>query len=1076
MKIFLILISLFSIDILSTPETDLFNSVKTNNLLGIQKSITAGASIDSRNEWNSTPLMLAVQFGSVELIKELLKFKANPNLLNYKNESALKIAFKKNNLEIAELLLKNGSNPNEEDVLGNSLLFEKEKFFDPLPFYKLLIQYGLNPNKQNSEGETALISRRNEKEIFDFLIQTGANLNVQNLEGNTLLHLAVINSEYKLIEELVSLGKINEIKNRIGRTALDLSILKDDEKSFNLILPLVSNFNSKDQYGMNSLMHAINNKNIYFVEELLKKNINLEEVDNNGYTAFLHAILVNDKPILDLLLSSKVNLKIKTYKGYNALMLASYKGNIELLQKLVPLISTEEYTEKYETALYHCIRNQQSIQYDALNFILTQKKSKNIINTDMGILGSVHFNDSKSLEFYIQNNYDLNIKDKNGNSALHIAAEKGYTNIISQLISKKIDLKSKNNNSETAFQIAIRTKNFKIAELLDPNYKSILPTIVSKSTSKKNRGKTELEDKELVSIFQKDDINSLKSKLNSNPSLLNLRFGTKGKTLLMLSISEASYLCFKHLLNLHNSIEIEDEDGNTAIFYILEYFKLHFKNQLAPLQILMLENLLIKKANINHINDRGESFIHLTVYFNLVQVVKILEEYHVDWNLKNSKGQTPLHLAASQLNLDLVKFFIKKKLNVNEKDNENKTPIWNALESKENPYFVIKYLLRKKAILENKSPTETIQDLAKKNGHKKILLSIFKIQSNSKSENNQITFTNDSKWSENIDRRDERGMTELHKATLSNSTQKVIDLLNKFADPNISNDENITPLFLATELSNFQIVKSLLDKGANTNYADTDGFTPLMSATFNGNLEIVKLLLSKGAIVSQKNKFGDTALMIAARYGHLHLVKELISNSAHPNIQNKNLGTALIAATLAHEYKIVKYLLENSSNPNLRFADGYTALHIAVKNKRMRLTKLLLNYKSKINSKNLESETILLSSILNEDKKIFKILLENDPDILSQKETYIYEIIMKKSPALLKMFLEKTNISAKEIDEMRFYSYTPLMLTTLLGDIESTEYLLNLGVDAELKNNYGQKAIDFAIELNRTKITQILKR
>ncbi len=58
------------------------------------------------------------------------------------------------------------------------------------------------------------------------------------------------------------------------------------------------------------------------------------------------------------------------------------------------------------------------------------------------------------------------------------------------------------------------------------------------------------------------------------------------------------------------------------------------------------------------------------------EIVKLLVEKGADVNAKDNDGQTVLHRAAYERNLDVVKWLVEEKgADVNAKDNNGKTPV-----------------------------------------------------------------------------------------------------------------------------------------------------------------------------------------------------------------------------------------------------------------------------------------------------------------------------------------------------------------------------------------------------------------
>lgn len=71
-------------------------------------------------------------------------------------------------------------------------------------------------------------------------------------------------------------------------------------------------------------------------------------------------------------------------------------------------------------------------------------------------------------------------------------------------------------------------------------------------------------------------------------------------------------------------------------------------------------------------------------------------------------------------------------------------------------------------------------------------------------------------------------------------------MLDKKADPNISNYMGVTPLSRAASNKMNDIMKRLIDNGANINQVDHYGLTPVCKAAASNNIEGLKILYDKG--------------------------------------------------------------------------------------------------------------------------------------------------------------------------------------------------------------------------------------
>ncbi len=132
----------------------------------------------------------------------------------------------------------------------------------------------------------------------------------------------------------------------------------------------------------------------------------------------------------------------------------------------------------------------------------------------------------------------------------------------------------------------------------------------------------------------------------------------------------------------------------------------------------------------------------------------------------------------------------------------------------------------------------------------------------------------------------------LVEASEKSDLNKVQQLLDSGADPNVEDYANHTALYYAAEKGHFNIAKLLLDKGAKVNHESGD--SALLWACHYGHVDIVKLLIENGADVNAKRSIDDsTPLSFAVHRNHKEIVELLLEKGADANVANQHGETAL---------------------------------------------------------------------------------------------------------------------------------------------------------------------------------------
>jgi ankyrin repeat protein len=275
--------------------------------------IRCGASINSKNDYDDTPLIYAIENGNVECAKTLLLASAEINICNIWGTSPLAFAVRNRMIDIVEYILKSGFNPNQK-ICGEIRTM-------PAIFYttRLLAPEDMNIN------------------IFDMLLKYGADPNIIDDETNQHILYKVIckyADGYKYVfDKLISKISNIEHQNKYDKTLLVHAIEAGSRDTAYYVEQIIAHGASLTTKSNNETPFIIAMKNLFVhdsvVECLLKSGADPNMESNEKKTPLLIAIHKKSKILVDLLLKFGANPNLKSSDGLSPLILATRKQGLD---------------------------------------------------------------------------------------------------------------------------------------------------------------------------------------------------------------------------------------------------------------------------------------------------------------------------------------------------------------------------------------------------------------------------------------------------------------------------------------------------------------------------------------------------------------------------------------------------------------------------------------------------------------------------------------------------------------------------------------------------------------------------
>jgi ankyrin repeat protein len=480
--------------------------------------------IDPRDDDVATPLWHAVADEKDSFRDYLLAHGADDKINDKRDVSILHLAAEKGNHELVRDLIERKAEINAYDAEGKSSL-----------------------SRAVASGS---------KDCVELLLKAGAEIEHMDSAGVTIFHEAVKSNNMEIIKllkdarmaaagvaELVVDGPVGmeafrtiiDSKAENGETPLLRAVINENQEIVEFLLCNGARLNGFDREGDSELSNAAFSGNLGIVRLLLQNNPNIESKSLEGMTPFLWAAFSGSVEVGRLLFEEGAAISTITNDGETALFFATFFGHISFMELLFKLSINAENSKQQIPSPSGATGNENppsphsklGIELKDLRLrgrtplllaaangskeavaLLLENGANDEVKDDLGCTALQLATQSKSHEsvtalLSTASSVIVNAKNKDGDTALHLAAGANLDKIVQALLDYRppkppskapkgqtlddhaikskvatsrreknntgelaVSLKEKNNNGETAFSLAVQQEADAIVQIL----------------------------------------------------------------------------------------------------------------------------------------------------------------------------------------------------------------------------------------------------------------------------------------------------------------------------------------------------------------------------------------------------------------------------------------------------------------------------------------------------------------------------------------------------------------------------------------------------------------------------------
>jgi len=697
--------------------------------------------------------------------------------------------------------------PNEEMIIA----LRKRNFAGA----EAALQAGADINGKNPRGETAayFFADNASLPMLEWLIVNGADLNIPNDDHETPLFKAVSENEVKAVDLLLNAGADVNIPNKRLIAPLLQSVLNaKDYGVFERILEAGPDLDAVSENQTSAVLAAAGQGKTQYVTALLQAGADPETTDQLGL-GLLHAAVHTFKPeVLRAVLDNAPNLDPNYVARSGSTPMSWTLGVPEMTSMLLDIGG--DPNAKVVNKMYEGMSLLMSVLQRQPSTLPQKQKDEDPQNIIAALVGAAG-NGNDLVQRMLDKGADPTHRTNDGTNSAYHAISSGAVDALPLLVAKGLDPKRPvAANSFLPYDILVFQKGVDLdapetLELIEQWHSMGFPferpewdeEIDGQWTAAHDAAYAPLPTV-LANFLAAGFIDGIKTALNLNA----------------------------------DPNEIGQGGGNLAHALV----NLHFDGMSQRFKVALQKALKSRKLDDATKKQQKEE-IEAEAKAVLDDLLLVLENTGLDWNVQNKEGNTPLHLAAMSDDLTWAKYLLtNRKVNPTVRNKEGLTPAGAALKAGNLGMFTALstvaaeqgYDLRSTAIVDTVQASD--DDFRVRQPWLRAMASV--------------------EW------------TEQEKEAL--------------------NADGQSGLYVAAATQQQDVTRTLLKMGLNPNTQSPSGNTPLMEAAFTEDGEIIRLLRAAGASLNTANSQGQTVHDVSDYVKSLYVHKALSSDDLGELIQD----------------------------------------------------------------------------------------------------------------------------------------------------------------------------------------------
>ncbi|KAK7123067.1 hypothetical protein R3I94_019998 [Phoxinus phoxinus] len=606
------------------PSRELFEACRRGDLERVKK-LVCPENVNSRDTAGrkSTPLHFAAGFGRRDVVDYLLLNGANVHACDDGGLISLHNACSFGHAEVVSLLLQHGADANSRDNWNYTPLHEAA-IKGKIDVCIVLLQHGAEPTIRNTDGRTALdLAEASTKSVL-----TG------EYRKDELLESARSGNEEKLMSLLTPLNVNCHASDGRKSTPLHLAAGYNRVKTVQLLLQHGADVHAKDKGDLVPLHNACSYGHYEVAELLVKHGACVNAMDLWQFTPLHEAASKNRVEVCSLLLSYGADPTFLNCHNRSAMDLAP---NTLLTERLAYEFRGHALLQAAREADMACFKKHLSLETINFKHPLTQETALHCAST------SPYPKRKQICELLLRKGANVNEKNKDFLTHLHLAAEKSHNDIIEVLVKHEAKVNAVDNLGQTALHRAAHCGHLQTCHmLLSAGCDPLITSLQGFSPS-------QIASQSIQEILQEGTFIG-----NSDTDRQLLEASKSG------DLEVVKKLC---TLQNVNCIDVEGRQS-TPLHFAAGYNR-----------VAVVEYLLLHGADV-HAKDKGGLVpLHNACSYGHYEVAELLVIHGAVVNVADLWKFTPLHEAAAKGKYEICKLLLQHGADPTKKNRDGSTPL-----------------------------------------------------------------------------------------------------------------------------------------------------------------------------------------------------------------------------------------------------------------------------------------------------------------------------------------------------------------------------------------------------------------